>query len=71
MADLLASHPDPAVRDAQIAIEIIEHIANISDYKNVEHLLILSADNASNHQYKKTLAIVSEAITLPETKENP
>lgn len=53
MADLLASHPEPAVHDAQIAIEIIEHIANISDYKNVEHLLILSAAYASNHQYKK------------------
>lgn len=70
LAWILATNPDPKLRDASKAIELAERAAKLTNYQNAEILDTLAAAYASAGQFDRAVATAQTAVTLASAAEN-
>ena len=62
MAWLLATHPDPAIRDARRAVELAERAARLADQPDVSTLDTLAAAYAADRQFAVAVERAKQAL---------
>ena len=70
MAWILATHPNPEVRNASQAIELAERAAELTKYQNASVLDTLAAAYAAAGQFDRAATTAQTAIALASTAED-
>jgi len=70
LAWLLATHPDPKIRDANQAVTLAEHAADLTQYRNAMVLNALAAAYASAGLFDKAVATAQAALSLASADHN-
>jgi protein O-mannosyl-transferase len=70
LARILATYPDPAIRDPNNAVRIATQAAEITNYRNPEVLEVLAVSYAASGQYDIAVKVVQEALSLAKTSQN-
>ncbi len=66
---ILATHPDPNHRDPNQAIELAEHAAELTSYKNATVLDVLAAAYASAGRFPKAVETAQKALDLAQSRQ--
>ncbi len=70
MAQILATHPDPRMRDSGEAIALAERAAKLTRYQNVTILNTLAASYASAGQFDQAMTTAQKALALASAAQN-
>ncbi len=70
MAQILATHPDPNLRDASEAIDLAERAAELTKYQNVTILNTLATAYASAGQFDQAVTTAQAALALASAAQN-
>jgi tetratricopeptide (TPR) repeat protein len=70
MARILATYPDPAVRDPNNAVIIATHAAELTKYQDPEVLETLAAGYAAMGQFELAVKTAQEALALASAAQN-
>jgi protein O-mannosyl-transferase len=68
LAWILATHPDPNIRDGSQAVRLAEQSCNMSGYSHTESLITLSAAYAENAQFSPAVHIADQALRSAHLK---
>jgi len=61
---ILATHPDPSIRDEEKALQLAERVAALTEHRNAEILDTLAAAYAAVGQYDRAVNAAQQAIKL-------
>ena len=64
LAWLLATHPDPNVRDAEEALRLADSVAELTKGRNAKALDTLAAAYATRKQFDLAVSVAQKAFTL-------
>jgi len=70
LAEILATNPDPKVRDANQAIALAERAADLTRHQDMTILEILANAYAAGGQFDKAVTITETALNLASTAQN-
>jgi tetratricopeptide (TPR) repeat protein len=70
MARILATYPDPTVRDPNNAVIIATHAAELTKYQDPEVLETLAAGYAATGQFELAVKTAQEALALASAAQN-
>ena len=70
VAWILATHPDPKLRDANQAIEFAERAAELTRYQNAAVLDTLAAAYAAAGQFDRAVTTAQTALELASAAQN-
>jgi hypothetical protein len=68
LAEILATHPDAAVRQGPRARELAEHVVQRSERRNVGALDILGAAHAECGDFESAQRLAREALALADAE---
>jgi tetratricopeptide (TPR) repeat protein len=71
LAAILATHPDPALRDGREALRLAELVVADSDRKNAAYLDTLAAAYAELGKYSEAIEIIEEALRFIDVGKHP
>jgi tetratricopeptide (TPR) repeat protein len=64
LADILATHPDPKIRDSGTAIVIAKHGAELTEYQEPYNLSVLAAAYAGADRFELAIETAKKALEL-------
>jgi tetratricopeptide (TPR) repeat protein len=70
MAYILATHPDPKIRDVKTAIQLAERASTITGYNNAMILNTLATTYTAAGEYDKAVEYAEKAITLATAEKD-
>ena len=70
MAYILATHPDPEIRDVKTAIQLAERASTISGYNNAMILNTLATTYSAAGEYEKAVEYAEKAVSLASAEKD-
>mgnify|MGYP005995917757 CR=1 FL=1 len=71
VAWLLATHPDPNLRNGKLALEVAKRAAKITAYKDPSYLDTLAAAYAETGDFAKAIETATRALDLVDENRQP